>query len=56
VLVADPSELPIVTMDYALASRLPPSEWSEALAFFTGRPDRPETPPNEMVPQEGVAC
>ena len=55
VLVADPSELPIVSMDYALASRLPPAEWRDAVAFFDG-PDRPEASLDESTPPEGVAC
>ena len=43
VLVADPSELPIVSLDYSLACRLHPAMWSEALAFFEAA--RPPTPP-----------
>ena len=33
-LSADPSELPMVSMDFALSSRVPPAQWSAALAFL----------------------
>ncbi|EOD21084.1 hypothetical protein EMIHUDRAFT_255376 [Emiliania huxleyi CCMP1516] len=35
VLLPDPSELPIVNMDYALSARLPREEWAGAIAFFS---------------------
>jgi hypothetical protein len=34
VLVADPSELPVVSMDHSLGCRLAPAEWANALDFF----------------------
>jgi hypothetical protein len=40
-LVDDPSELPVVSMEYALAARLPPHLWPEALSFFATRPASP---------------
>ena len=40
-LIDDPSELPIVNMEYALAARLPPELWQEAAAFFASRPESP---------------
>ena len=40
-LIDDPSELPIVTMEYTLAARLPPDLWPDAIAFFSSRPDSP---------------
>jgi len=43
-LVADPSQLPAVTMDYALAARLPPAEWEAALEFFQRPPEPPGSP------------
>ena len=44
-LSADPSELPMVSMDFALSSRVPPAQWSAALAFLSA--PRPESPPSE---------
>ena len=41
VLIPDPSELPVVSMDYSLAARLPPRLWAEALSFFSVRPYSP---------------
>jgi len=41
VLIDDPSELPIVSMNYDLAARLPPEMWNEAIAFFSTRPESP---------------
>ena len=37
----DPSELPVVSLDFSLAARLPPSLWAEANSFFAMRPDSP---------------
>eukprot|EP00965_Chrysotila_dentata_P042346 1404820-Pleurochrysis_carterae.AAC.3 len=38
----DPSELPVVSMDYALSSRIPPALWPAALAFFSQEPEHAE--------------
>ena len=40
-LIDDPSELPIVSMEYALAARLPVEMWKEAIGFFSARPESP---------------
>ena len=48
-LSADPSELPMVAMDFALSSRVPSRLWPAALAFFS---TRPETPPTELAPED----
>ena len=45
-LSADPSELPMVAMDFALSARVPSRLWPAALAFFS---TRPETPPAELA-------
>ena len=34
VLVEDPSELPMVSLEYALAARMPPSLWQEAVRYL----------------------
>ena len=44
-LSADPSELPMVSMDFALSSRVPPAQWNAALAFLSA--PRPVSPPSE---------
>ena len=41
-LIDDPSELPIVTMEYSLPARLPPALWIEALRCFSTRPVSPD--------------
>ena len=41
VLEADPSELPVVSVDFSLAARLPPSLWKSALQLFSFRPESP---------------
>ena len=48
-LSADPSELPMVAMDFALSARVPSRLWPAALAFFS---TRPETPPAELAPED----
>jgi len=40
-LTADPSELPVVSMDFTLAARLPPAQWEAAIAYFSNRPVSP---------------
>jgi len=40
-LVEDPSELPIVSMEYGLAARLSPLKWADALTYFASRPESP---------------
>ena len=48
-LSADPSELPMVEMEFALSSRVPPHLCPAALAFFCTRPDKPST---ELAPED----
>ena len=40
-LTADPSELPVVAMDFTLAARLPPAQWEAAINYFSNRPVSP---------------
>ena len=56
VLIDDPSELPIVSMEYSLAARLPAEMWKDAIAFFSVRPESPspelegvEPPPSSSM-------
>ena len=41
VLVDDPSELPIVSLEYGLHARLAPSRWAEAMRYLATRPESP---------------
>ena len=40
-LVDEPSELPVVTMEYSLGARLHPKVWADAIAYFGTRPESP---------------
>ena len=50
-LIADPSELPIVSMDFRLAARLPPAEWRAALEFFESASVPPESKQGKQHPE-----
>ena len=50
VLSSDPSELPIVTMDYALAARFPPVLWLEATRYLSVRPESPAPEGIDLLP------
>jgi hypothetical protein len=58
VLIDDPSELPIVSIEYALAARLPPDTWAEATRFFSNRSESPLVDPgtNSGVDPPAAAC
>ena len=42
VLADDPSELPMVSLEYKLAARLHPSTWDRAIDFLSSRPEPPD--------------
>ena len=54
VLLPDPSELPIVNMDYALSARLPREEWAGAIAFFSRQPASPSSTASSPPPARSV--
>lgn len=48
VLMADPSELPMVSLDFSLSARFPQASLSEALAFFSAPLDSPLDSDSEL--------
>ncbi|KAL1508257.1 hypothetical protein AB1Y20_004374 [Prymnesium parvum] len=54
-LMSDPSELPVVCLDFSLAARLPPALWPEAFDFLSSVPEAPAAAEAELCDSgEGV--
>jgi hypothetical protein len=63
VLADDPSELPMVSLEYGLAARVPPALWPACMRYLSERPESPMPgpidgvePPPSAVMSEGTAA
>ena len=63
VLAEDPSELPMVSLEYGLAARVPPALWPACMRYLSERPESPMPgpidgvePPPSAVMSEGTAA